>query len=227
MKILGLDTSSSVLALGIIEENNVLADVNVKLEGNLSEVLLDVLNQTLQDLNLEIKDLQALSYSIGPGSFTGLRVGLSFIKGLCFSTGIPIVAVPTLDALASQVNLVNTLVVPIIDAKKDLVYSALYTNQNGSFQNISEYMLLPLDKMLEKIPEDALFILLEDENFRATWNKLTAEKNILAKVITLSPSGVAVAKLGLEKFRKQQVADLSNLEPLYISPLAFKTKKNA
>lgn len=227
MKILGLDSSSSVLALGIIDEKKILADVKVKLEGNLSEVLLDVLNQTLKDLTLEVKDLQALAYSIGPGSFTGLRVGLSFIKGLSFSTGIPIVAVPTLDALASQVHLVNTLVVPIIAAKKDLVYSALYTNQNGSFQKISEYMLLPLDKMLEKIPADALFILLEDENFRASWNKLTAEKNILAKVTTLLPSGVAVAKLGLEKFRKQQVADLSNLEPLYISPVTFKTKKNA
>ena len=227
MKVLGLDSSSSVLALGIIEDDRVLADVKVKLAGNLSEVLVDVLNQTLKDLDLEVQDVQALAYSIGPGSFTGLRVGLSFIKGLSFSTGIPIVAIPTLDALASQVNLVNTLVVPIVDAKKDLVYSALYTNRNGSLQKISEYMLLPLDKMVEKIPADALFILLEDENFRATWNKLTAEKNILAKVVTLSPSGVAVAKMGLEKFRKQQVADLSTLEPLYISPVAFKTKKNA
>ena len=227
MKVLGLDSSSSVLALGIIEDNQVRADVKVKLEGNLSEVLVDVFNQALKDLNLKVVDLQALAYSVGPGSFTGLRVGLSFVKGLSFSTGIPIVAVPTLDALASQVNLANTLVVPIIDAKKKLVYSALYTNQNGSIQKISEYMLLPLNKMVEKIPADALFILLEDENFRLTWNKLTDEKNILAKVIPLSPSGVAVAKLGLEKFRKQQVADLSNLEPLYISPVAFKTKKNA
>lgn len=227
MKLLGLDTSSSVLALGIIEDSRILTDIKVKLERNLSEVLLDVLNQTLTDLNLKVSDFQAVAYSIGPGSFTGLRVGLSFIKGLSFSAGIPIVDIPTLDALASQVNLVNTLVVPIIDAKKNLVYAALYSNRNGSMQKISEYLLLPLDKMVEKMPADALFILLEDENFRATWNKLTGEKNILAKVVTLLPSGVAVAKLGLEKFRKQQVADLSNLEPLYISPVAFKTKKNA
>ncbi|OGC78723.1 MAG: tRNA (adenosine(37)-N6)-threonylcarbamoyltransferase complex dimerization subunit type 1 TsaB [candidate division Zixibacteria bacterium RBG_16_40_9] len=227
MKVLGLDTSSAVLALGIIEEDKILADVKVKLEGNLSEVLWDVLNQTLRDLSLELKELSALAYSIGPGSFTGLRVGLAFIKGLSFSTGIPIVPVPTLDALASQVNLVKTLVVPLIDAKKDLVYSALYTNNKGTFQKISDYMLLPLDKMVEKIPQQALFILLEDENFRAKWNDLTAEKNILAKVITVLPSGVAVAKLGFEKFEKNQVADLSNLEPLYVSPLAFKTKKRA
>src|SRR3990170_3073802 len=211
MKVLGLDTSSAVLALGIIEEDKILADVKVKLEGNLSEVLWDVLNQTLRDLSLELKELSALAYSIGPGSFTGLRVGLAFIKGLSFSTGIPIVPVPTLDALASQVNLVKTLVIPLIDAKKDLVYSALYTNNIGTFQKISDYMLLPLDKMVEKIPQQALFILLEDENFRAKWNDLTAEKNILAKVITVLPSGVAVAKLGFEKFEKNQVADLSNL----------------
>jgi len=227
MRILGLDTSSSALALGIIEEEKILADVKVKLEGNLSEVLVEVLNHTLRELNLKLEELQVLAYSIGPGSFTGLRVGLSFVKGLSFSSGTPIVAIPTLDALVRQVNLVKTLVVPIIDAKKDQVYSALYTNQNGSFQKISEYMLLPLDKMVEKIPGEALFILLEDENFRVKWNQLTAEKNISAKVLTLSPSGVAVAKLGLEKFKKQEVADLSNLEPLYISPLAFKTKKNA
>lgn len=225
MKILGLDTSSSALALGIIEEKHILADIKVKLDGNLSEVLGDVFNQTLSDLNLEVKDLSALAYSIGPGSFTGLRVGLAFIKGLSFASGIPIVAVPTLDALASQVNLVNTLVVPLIDAKKDLVYSALYTNNNGTFQKISGYMLLPLDKMVEKIPPQALFILLEDENFRVKWSQLTAQKNILAKVITVLPSGVAVANLGLEKFKQNQVVDLSKLEPLYVSPVAFKAKK--
>ncbi len=225
MKILGLDTSSSALALGVIAGNHVLADVKVKLEGNLSEVLGDVLNQTLSDLSLELKELSALAFSIGPGSFTSLRVGLAFVKGLSFSTGVPVVAVPTLDALASQVNLVKTLVVPLIDAKKDLVYSALYTNNNGAFQKISEYMLLPLDKMVEKIPPQALFILLEDENFRVKWNALTAERNILAKVITVLPSGVAVAKLGLEKYKRHKLEDLSNLEPLYVSPVAFKTKK--
>ncbi len=225
MKILGLDTSSSVLALGIIENDKILAELKVKLEGNLSEVLWDVLNQTVSDLKLQVQDLSALAYSIGPGSFTGLRVGLAFVKGLSFSSGIPIVAVPTLDALASQINLVKTLVVPLIDAKKDLVYSALYTNNNGTFQKISDYMLLPLDKMVEKIPSQALFILLEDENFRVKWNQLTTQKNILAKVITVQPSAVAVAKLGWEKYKQNQVADLSNLEPLYVSPVAFKTKK--
>src|SRR3990172_4928806 len=86
MKVLGLDSSSSVLALGIIEDNQVRADVKVKLEGNLSEVLVDVFNQALKDLNLKVVDLQDLAYSVGPGSFRGLRVVLFFLKVLSFPT---------------------------------------------------------------------------------------------------------------------------------------------
>ena len=122
MLVLGIETSSRHGGVAIIGEDRVLCEAVLSVEVTHSERLLPAVDRALDEARITLEGLGGIAVSIGPGSFTGLRIGLSTAKGLAYATGLPLVGVPTLEAMAWTLPAARWQVCPVLDARKQEVY---------------------------------------------------------------------------------------------------------
>jgi tRNA threonylcarbamoyladenosine biosynthesis protein TsaB len=216
MKILGIDTATPFLALGIIEEEKVLGELRFNAGQTHAQILLPSIEKILNQASLELEDLDGIAISVGPGSFTGLRIGLATAKGLCFASGKPLLSVPTLDGLVYFNRALPYPLVPVLDAKKNEVYSAVYNTREGVLERISDYWVLSVEKLVAKIPEEVIFLGLGLEVFQDRLRELCGEKAHFLEGERNLPSGSSIAFLGLEKFKRSEFENLEKAEPLYL-----------
>lgn len=216
MKILGIDTSTDFLSMAIINENGMLVNFEYSCNRQHSSNLIPLIKEMLNKSGLSIKDLDAFAVGIGPGSFTGLRIGVSTIKGLALGCSKPVVGVPTLDVIATNAAYFPGIICPIIDARKGKFYAALYQPKRNGLKKISKYLLIPLDKLALKIgKKKTLFLGDGVKLYKNDISKLFAKAEF-APVSLFSPKGSAVAQMGLEKIAKGKQDDPNQLVPLYL-----------
>lgn len=136
MKILGLDSSGLVAGVAIVEDNLLLAEYNVNYKKTHSQTLLPMLDEVRKMIDLDLESLDAIAIASGPGSFTGLRIGSATAKGLGLALDKPLVEVPTLEGLAYNLWGTDCLVCPIIDARRNQVYTGVYefAKDNNSYR---------------------------------------------------------------------------------------------
>lgn len=216
MKILGVDTATSYLALGIVTENKILSELRFDARQTHAQLLMPNINKILEEAGQKLKDLDGIAISIGPGSFTGLRIGLATVKGLCYASGKPLVAISSLDALTYLNRTVLYPLVPIMDAKKGEVYSAIYEVKENIIKRISKYWVTSVEKLVAKIPKEVIFLGPDLEIFKAELLELYKGKAHFIEGDSNLPSGTAVAFLGLEKLKKNDYENLDGIEPLYV-----------
>ena len=210
MKILGIDTSTKFLGVAIIDKNDTLDFFHDKSEFRHSELLIPTIDKMLKKCHLKLKDINAIALSIGPGSFTGLRIGVATCKAINLATGIPIVAVPTLDVIAYNfIGEKEDILCPILDAKKKQVYACFYKN----LKRISDYMLTDVESLLRMIDKP---VLLFGDGVKLYGD--ICRKNPLISISTKEwhPKAEVVAKLALEKARKRKFANPDKLVPMYM-----------
>lgn len=150
MKILAIDTSTKFLSLGLYEDTK-FYEYKLELKSRLSAALTASIKRALDALGWQIKDIDYFACGMGPGSFTGLRIGLATIKGLAWSLDKPVIGIPTLDILACNALKIEGLVVPFVDAKRGLVYSSVYKSSNGLLKRMMPYMLINPQDLLNKL----------------------------------------------------------------------------
>ncbi|MDP3732843.1 MAG: tRNA (adenosine(37)-N6)-threonylcarbamoyltransferase complex dimerization subunit type 1 TsaB [Candidatus Omnitrophota bacterium] len=155
MKILGIDTTSRFLCLGIYN-NNKIYEYNLDLGRKLSALITVTIKRVLDALGWQIKDIDYFACGLGPGSFTGMRVGIATIKGFAFSLNKPVVGISTLDILARNAGIAGAYVIPIVDAKRNLVYCSIYRNKFGRLTRIKPYMLLTMDEFF--MVQESMFL---------------------------------------------------------------------
>lgn len=126
MKILGIDSSGLVATVAVVEDDNLLGEYTVNYEKKHSETLLPMIDTVAKMIDLDLSTLDLIAVAKGPGSFTGLRIGSATAKGLGMALDIPLASVPTLDALAYNLWGAQTLVCPMMDARRQQVYTGLY-----------------------------------------------------------------------------------------------------
>lgn len=148
-----IDTSSSYLYAGIIKDSNLLVEVNENLGYNLSEMALPKIVEMFEKTKLNASDIDKIIVVNGPGSFTGIRVGLTIAKVFAWSLNIPITTITSLEAMAASVN-DNRLLVPIIDARHGFVYAAIY--EEDSVLLSPSY--IKLEELYRKISRECIFI---------------------------------------------------------------------
>ena len=160
MNILAIDTSSKYICLAIAEDDKILAKFHKPLGAKLSRLIMPVIDRALKKSGLSIKRIDYFTVGLGPGSFTGLRVGLATIKGLAFSLNKPITGVASLDTIARSAHKFTGCICPVVDAKRSLVYSAIYKLKNGQLRRRSRYMLISVKELLKKFKrKDKIFFL--------------------------------------------------------------------
>jgi tRNA threonylcarbamoyladenosine biosynthesis protein TsaB len=219
MKVLGIDTSTSCGSVGLIDDESIISEYLLNIPVTHSERLLGAIELILKEARFAIGDLDGWALSLGPGSFTGLRIGVSTAKGLAFATQKPVAGVSTLDVLAHQISPTPYLICPILDARKGEVYTAFYRYEEGNdLKRQSAYQAIKPEELIKKIQERTIFI---GDGVRTYGEYL---RNSLASLAISPPPplnlphGSVVAKLGLEILRKGECLDLATFTPLYVRP---------
>ena len=179
-----------------------------------SSHLMSAIDKLLKKCNLKLRNISAIALSIGPGSFTGLRIGITSCKAMNLALGIPVVAVPTLDVIAQNFTSENEdMLCPLIDAKKSKVYACFYEVLSGKLNRKSEYMLTDIDDLLGMIERPTLVFgdgaKLYEDSCRKNHFIRISEKNWF-------PKAEIVAKLGFAKIKKRQFENPDRLVPMYL-----------
>lgn len=153
MIVLSIDSSSKVATAALLNNDEILGEYVINNKREHSVLLMPMIENLLKDCNLSIDDIDGYVVSKGPGSFTGLRIGMATIKGLSFGSSKPYISISTLDALAYSLIDFNGLICPIMDALRENVYTALYKNTNEKLENILEPKPMDIDKLVELLKE--------------------------------------------------------------------------
>ena len=153
MKILALDSSGLVASVAIMEDDNLVAEYTMNYKKTHSQTLLPMLDELKKAVQLDLESIDAIAVAAGPGSFTGLRIGSATAKGLGLALNKPLIGIPTTEALAYNLYGTDedTLICPIMDARRNQVYTGLYCFQKGQLQTVKEQDALPVDTLLEEL----------------------------------------------------------------------------
>jgi tRNA threonylcarbamoyladenosine biosynthesis protein TsaB len=159
MLFLGIDTSSAMGTLALTLPGKVLAEWNLDVDRTHAKRLLPHLRWMLEEAGLRLADVEGFAVTLGPGSFTGLRMGITTAKTLALVSGKPLGGGPTLDVLAGNLPETVCLICPVLDARRGEVYSALYRGDgSGNTERLTEYRVLSPETLLQAVPGPVLFL---------------------------------------------------------------------
>lgn len=243
MRILGIDSATRCVSVALIEDE-VLIDEKTSDEqlaqacgsdsiGHCAETIIPFINSVLEKRHLTPADLSAIAVSIGPGSFTGLRVGLATAKGIAYSGGLPLIGISTLLALAAGVKNFDGIICSLLDARKNDVYMGLFRRAGDVLSRLTDDALLPLDTAIEWIRRNLvetsadLLCVIGDtgEAHREKLIDAFDTKMILKSDLDYSPIAQQVALLARERLLGESLDDLGSLVPVYLRrPQAEATK---
>jgi len=224
MKILGIDTTTKFLCLGIYD-NSKIYEYNLEVGIRLSSLLGITIKRVLDLLGWQANDFDYLACGLGPGSFTGVRVGLATIKGMSWALNKPIIGISTLDILAKNAANTQAEIVPIIDAKRNLIYSSVYRNKRGRLIRTKSYMLLTLDEFFKKVKANAIIT-----GDAAGLYKDTLLMNIKGASILDKddwyPKAHNIIELALEGIKKKKFYSPFKIKPIYLYPKECQIRKS-
>ncbi len=151
MKILALDSSGLVASVAVTEDDNLLGEYTINYKKTHSQTLLSMLDEVAKMIELDLKTVDVIAVSAGPGSFTGLRIGSATAKGLALALDKKIVSVPTVDALAYNIWNCTDVICPLMDARRQQTYTGLYTFEDGRMQTLLPQCVVQIEEIINKV----------------------------------------------------------------------------
>ena len=220
--ILNIETATKNCSVALAKEGKTILCKEIAEEGySHAERLHVFIEEIISEAGIQMKDLVAIAVSQGPGSYTGLRIGVSAAKGLCYALNIPLIAVDTLQTLASRVKATDGLIVPMIDARRMEVYSAIFSTNLDRKREVEA----------EVIDENSFADFTEKVYFVGDCNEkcktvLTKDNFIFLDEIKY-PSANEMSVLSFDKYKKNDTVDVAYFEPYYLKDfLIASPKKN-
>ena len=218
MKVLAIDTSTSCLSVAIREEDGLIAECSSIASMKQEAFLMPMVDRCLKLVDLPIEAIDGFAVSLGPGSFTGLRIGVATMKGLAFALKRPIVGIPTLDVLAENISATTYQVLPILDAKRRQVYASIYKYSDKKLKRLTDYLVIGLDELLKKIRCKTIFLGEGLKEYRDVINRKKKGLVIFAARDYWFPRASIVAKKGLDRLMAGKVDHSFDIVPLYLRP---------
>ncbi|MBM4124264.1 MAG: tRNA (adenosine(37)-N6)-threonylcarbamoyltransferase complex dimerization subunit type 1 TsaB [Nitrospira sp.] len=218
MKLLAVETATQQQSVAILEGATLLGRSDEAAQGNHAMKLIPMIDRLLQSTGLRLADLDGLAVSIGPGSFTGLRVGLATVMGIRSVTGLPLAAVPTLDAMAWNVRQADRLLCPVLKARTREVYWGFYRWAAGTLVQVAEERVGSIEAFAQSI--EGPTVMLGDGwlNYGQDVQRLLGDRAgdaIEASREAMAASAVSVGLAGLERLARGEVAG-RGLAPRYV-----------
>lgn len=219
MKILGIDSSGLVASAAIADEKNIIAEFTVNNKQTHSQTLLPMIEKVVDMSGIELEQIDAIAIAAGPGSFTGLRIGSATAKGIGLALKKPVVSVPTLEGLAYRVSVFEGIICPIMDARRNQVYTGIYKMDKGNLVCLSEQKAVDIHEIMEELEKyDEKVIFLGDgvEVQRETIEKEFKKEYCFAPIHLSKQSAAAVAVLGNIYFNQGKAEDAAEHKPIYL-----------
>jgi tRNA threonylcarbamoyladenosine biosynthesis protein TsaB len=218
--ILNIETATKNCSVALSKDGRTLA-IRELSEQNFShaEKLHVFIEELFAESHLKLQDLSAIAVSQGPGSYTGLRIGVSAAKGLCYALSIPLIAIDTLEILARKINISNGTILPMIDARRLEVYSAFF---DKNYAKIRETKAEIIDK--NSFQETSEMLHLIGDGAMKFKEILTGEKFKYYPEMQF-PSATEMSLISFQKFQNKQFEDVAYFEPFYLKDFVLITKK--
>lgn len=224
MRVLAIDTSTAMAGIAVLDENGLQAEYLLRDMKTHSQKLVPMLDEVLNSLKLSPADIDVFAAVTGPGSFTGIRIGVTTIKSLAFAMNKPTVGIPSLDALANAAAAPeDTIICPIMDARNNQVYTALYKYRNGLMINLSGYMGVHISELVGQIDEKygGARILFTGDGVILHKDFLKIELNDRCTFVPdfmLQQMAASAAQLALSKALRGETVSCMELTPYYLRP---------
>jgi tRNA threonylcarbamoyladenosine biosynthesis protein TsaB len=227
MLVLGIETSTRQGGAALVDERGLVSEYTLNVEVTHSERLLPAIDRMLADASVSLSGLGGLAVSIGPGSFTGLRIGLSTAKGLAYATGLPLVGVPSLEALAWATPAARWPVCPVLDARKQEVYAALFQHEPGGIRRIMEDRALPPEALCALIGTPTLFLGDGLERYGDLFKGILGERFLVPPQASRGARPACVAELGRARLLRGEREAVDRLVPRYLRPSEAELRRAA
>jgi len=218
MRVLAVDTSTMAGGVALVEDGHIVGESLLDVRTTHSERLMLAIDRVLADAGWEPRRLNGLAVTVGPGSFTGLRIGLAAVKGLALALGCPIASVPTLDAMAAGLPWAMLPVCAVLDARKGELYASLYRWDGAAMRREWEYLALSPDALAARLDEPVIGI--------GDGAALVPSPRVRVMLpMRRGPSAAVVGLLGEERLRRGETVTPTALLPTYLRPSEAELKR--
>ena len=219
MKILGIDTSTKFCNLALIKDEDILIEYTINgLKKKHSSILMPAIKDLLKIMNLKMEEINGIAISIGPGSFTGLRIGLGVAKGLSYACSLPLLGVPTLEAMAFSLKEIPYLICPVLESKKDEIYDVVFRG-GDSLHRVMDYKCEDIQSLLVRLSplkEKIIFLGKAIKKYQNNIKEKIGKDALFIDSQLNLPVATSIAFLGLNKLKKGEEDDISTLFPFYL-----------
>ena len=218
MKILGIDTSSMAASVAVIEDNKLICEYTINTKKTHSQKLMPMIENMLGLSDLNVREIDAIAVCEGPGSFTGLRIGMATAKAIAHVNDIPVIGVNSLEALAANMNLCDKKICSILDAQRNQVYTGRYQYEGTKLVEIKEIGIQQIDELLEELAQSKEEWILVGEAVYKYEDKIREISNIeipaASNNVTKAGSLCSVAKVKFDEGK--DIFNCYTVNPLYI-----------
>ena len=218
MKILGIDTSTMAANVAVLEDDKLICEYTINTKKTHSQKLMPMIENMLKLSDLDIKEIDAIAICVGPGSFTGLRIGMATAKAMAHVNNIPLIGVNSLEILGANMDLCNRNICSILDAQRNQVYMNKYILKDDKITELEEISIKPIDELLEEISSSNEDWVLVGEAVYKYKEKIEEISNITiplpANNITKASTLCFVARDKM--LSNDQVYNCYNINPMYI-----------
>ena len=219
MIILAFDGTAKCASCAVLRDNACLGEYNIDNGLTQSELLLPMAESLMKSLKLNFSDVELYATSVGPGSFTGVRIGAALVKGLAFGRDIPCAEVSTLEALAENARGLRGIIVPAMDARRNQVYTAIFHCDGENMVRLAEDMAIAISDLGDMLKEyDGEHIYITGDGYEVARKNLTAMGiNIGVTPIGMrNESAASVARVALRKYNEGKTVSDKELAPTYL-----------
>jgi tRNA threonylcarbamoyladenosine biosynthesis protein TsaB len=218
VRVLAVETSTLAGGVALLDGARLAAEYVLDVRATHSERLVPAIERVLEDAGWRATDLEGLAVAIGPGSFTGLRIGIATVKGLALALGVPVAAVPTLDAMAEAFPHARLPVCPVLDARKGEVYSSLYRWDGRRMQREWDYLAIAPDALARRLTEPVIVV-------GDAAHAVATDRAHAAPPPRRVPSPATVGWLGHQRLAAGDTVAPAALVPLYLRPSEAELKR--
>lgn len=215
---LAFDSTAKIASVAVLDGDRLLGECTVDNGLTQSELLLPMAEDLLKSLGLSFSDIGMYAAAVGPGSFTGVRIGVSLIKGLAFGRNLPCVAVSTLEALAKNLEALDGIIVPCMDARRSQVYNAIFESEKGGMNRLTPDRAISLSELAEELKKYDKPIYLSGDGYDITHKALCDSGVAIMNTpkLLIGASAASVGRVAAEKYALGEYVSESELSPTYL-----------
>ena len=219
MNLLAMDASGIAGSVAYIKDGKLVGEYYICDKLTHSQTIMPMLEEMKALLNINLEEIDAVAVTSGPGSFTGLRIGVTAAKALALALEVPIIGVPTLDTMAHAMVYTDYLIAPIMDARRNQVYTALYKWESGVLNRLTEHMAVDIESYIDDLNKRQEKIIFLGDGISAYEEKI---KEVLGEKAVFAPSfcqlqrASVLAHVATERYKRGEVEDPSLFVPIYL-----------